>query len=283
MYKKLTFARLLLGTSHQHQSTSFRISDNITDSTILHRHLDYLSLAISLRHSISAPACKVNMVSFNSIVVSGIAITSALPLVTGAVLPAAGDNESTMVRRFENKQETWEMYHEQNAQLAKDGHCRSKIDPTDRDILWPCRQFCPEGSTVTCFGRWPGTASTAFVNPEGARWTYGQCLCENPVADAIIDFTMQGLEGVGPVVCAVWLEALKMGLEVGTSLIPGAGPAVKAAKIIVKTAKFADKMGGKEWWTGFIEDTCMIDNWDFDISKAFDIFHDGDESQMERI
>lgn len=223
------------------------------------------------------------MVSFNSVIVSAIAITSGLPLVTGAVLPDTKDQESTMVRR-ENRQETWDQYHKTNDWMAKQGMCRSKIDPTDRDILWPCRQFCPEGSSVTCFGRWAGTSSTAFTNPNGERWTYGECLCENPLADAIIDFTMEGLEGVGPITCAVWFEALKLGAEIGTSLIPGAGPAIKAAKFAIKSAKFADTMGGKSWWTEFIENTCMIDNWDFDISKAFDVFHDGDESQLvERI
>lgn len=222
------------------------------------------------------------MVSFNSLIVSGIALTSALPLATGAVLPDTKDKENTLARH-EKRQETWDQYHKTNEWMAKEGLCRSKIDPTDRDILWPCRQFCPEGSTVTCFGQWSGASSTAFTNPNGERWTYGQCLCANPIADAIIDFTAEGLQGVGPVSCAVWLEALKIGAEIGTSLIPGVGPATKAAKIIIKTAKFADTMGGKDWWTGFIEDTCKIDNWDFDISKSFDVFHAGDESQLARV
>ena len=96
-------------------------------------------------------------------------------------------------------------------------------------------------------------------------------------------FTAEGLSELPGITCAVWLEAAKQSVELSTYVIPGVGPAAKAAKTLVKTAKAADKLGGKDWWTNFIKDTCQIDNWDFDIGMAFDIFHAGDESQLQRI
>jgi hypothetical protein len=127
---------------------------------------------------------------------------------------------------------------------------------------------------VTCTG---DNAVTA-TNPNGERYNYGKCSCSNPILETIVDFTAQGLQGLPAITCAVWLEALKQSVELSTWAIPGVGPAAKAVKTIVKTAKMADKLGGKDWWTNFIKDTCHIEQWDFDVSQAFDLFHEGNEN-----
>lgn len=209
------------------------------------------------------------MLSVN-IFASAVALASTIPLVfAGAVLPQAQDSASSITRR----ETTWEEYHQVNSLFAEQGLCRYYIDATDRDGLWPCRQFC-SGNSVTC------TADPAVVlaNPNGERYNYGKCSCSNPILETVVEFTAEGLEQLPPITCAVWLEALKQSVKIGTWFIPGAGPAAKAAKTIVKTAKKADKLGGKDWWTNFIKDTCHIEEWDFDVSKAFDLFHEGDEN-----
>lgn len=209
------------------------------------------------------------MLSTN-LLTSTLALTSALPLVfAGALLPQPQDASSTITRR----ETTWEEYHQTNAIFAEQGLCRYYIDATDRDGLWPCRQFCASNS-VTC----TGDNAVTLTNPNGERYNYGKCSCSNLILETIVDFTAEGLQGLPAITCAVWLEALKQSVELSTWVIPGVGPAAKAAKMIVKTAKMADKLGGKDWWTNFIKDTCHIEQWDFDVSKAFDLFHEGDEN-----
>jgi hypothetical protein len=209
---------------------------------------------------------------------SAVALASTLPLVfAGAVLPQFHDKESSLTRR----ETTWEAYDQTNVIYAQQGLCRYYIDPTSRDGLWPCRQYCKSDS-VTCSGNANSDPSTIFKNPNGERYTPGECWCENPVLETIVEFTAEGLQELPGITCAVWLEALKQSVYLSTWVIPGAGPAAKAAKTIIKTVKRADKLGGKEGWTNFIKDTCHIDQWDFDISAAFNIFEQGDEAQAKR-
>lgn len=109
-------------------------------------------------------------------------------------------------------------------------------------------------------------------NPDAEHYVYGECWCSNPALEIVVEFTAEGL-----ITCAVWLQALKESVKLSTWAIPGAGPAAKAAKTIVKSVKLADKLGGKEGWTNFIKNTCQIAEWDFDISKAFDLFQQDEE------
>lgn len=218
------------------------------------------------------------MVSFNTIFASAVAVASSLSLVAGAVLPQAQDKDFSIARR--GVTETWDEYHATNANFARLGLCRAKIDATDRDYLWPCKEYCKSNS-VSCFSRPTNDPSIIHANPNGERWTYGECWCSNPLADIIVKFTAEGLSELPGVTCAVWLEALKLSVEGATWVIPGVGPAAKAAKTIIKSVKLAGKLGGKDGWTNFIKDTCQIEEWDFDISMAFDGFLNADESQLE--
>lgn len=213
------------------------------------------------------------MVAFNNLLASTAAFASTLPLVFGTVLPQPQDSDSSIYRR----QATWDEYHQLNQLFAEQGLCRYYLDPTSRDGLWPCRQYCKDSTSVTCNGNANNDPSTIGTNPDGERYTPGECWCSNPVLETIVEFTAEGLQELPDITCAVWLEALKESVKLSTWVIPGAGPAAKAAKTIVKSIKLADKLGGKDGWTNFIKDTCQIDNWDFDISQAFDIFQQAPE------
>lgn len=214
------------------------------------------------------------MVAFNTFLASVAASASALPVVFGAVLPQAQDSHSSISRR----EATWEEYDQQDQVFANIGICRYYLDPTSIDNLETCRQYCNNSPSVTCNGNANDDPSTISTNPDGERYTLGECWCDSPaLADIIIKFTAEGLQELPGVTCAVWLEALKQSVELSTWVIPGAGAAAKAAKTIVKSVKLADKLGGKDGWTNFIQDTCHIDNWDFDISQSFDIFQQAPE------
>jgi hypothetical protein len=60
----------------------------------------------------------------------------------------------------------------------------------------------------------------------------------------------------------------------------GVKPAAKAAKTIRKTIERAEKVHGKDGWTNFINDTCHVDEWHFDISQAFDLFDQGEDTKI---
>lgn len=210
------------------------------------------------------------MFSFSNIL-SIAAFASTLPLALGgAVLPQEQDKDTSIFRR----ESTWDEYHTTNGIFAEQGLCRYYIDPTGRDGLWPCRQYCKSDS-VSCSG--DATSGIVLANPDGERYVYGECWCNNAALETIVEFTAEGLQELPGITCAVWLQALKESVKLSTWVIPGAGPAAKAVKTIVKSVKLAEKLGGKDGWTNFIKDTCQIDEWDFDISKAFDLMKEGEE------
>ena len=174
----------------------------------------------------------------SNMLTSTLALASAFPLVfAGALLPQAQDAPTTITRR----ETTWEAYHQTNAIFAEQGLCRYYIDATDRDGLWPCRQFCASDS-VTCTG---DNAVTA-TNPNGERYYYGKCSCSNPILETIVDFTAEGLQGLPGITCAVWLEALKQSVEIGTWFIPGAGPAAGRTRGVPLAAPGGQPGAGRE-------------------------------------
>jgi hypothetical protein len=214
------------------------------------------------------------MVSFNTILASAAALSSTLPLVLGAAtLPRPQDSDSSISRR----QSSWDEYHQLNELFAEQGLCRYYLDPTSRDGLWPCRQYCGGLSDttnyLTCNGNSNNDPSTISTNPDGERWTPGECWCSNPALEKIVEFTAEGLQELPGITCAVWLQAAKEAVKLGSYAIPGVGPAAEAAKWIIRSVKLADLIGGKDGWNNFIEETCGIEEWDFDLmSSAFDIF-----------
>lgn len=199
------------------------------------------------------------MVAFNTLFSSFAALASILPIVAGAAVSHSRNTDSSLpvLRR----EATWDEYHETNRIFAQQGLCRHYIDPTGRDGLWPCRQYCKSDS-VTCNANanWRTDQSSVHTNPDGERYTYGECWCSNPVLEYVVKFTAEGLQELPGITCAVWLEALKQSVLLSTWVIPGAGPAALAAKTIIKSVKLSETLGGKDGWTSFIKDTCHIDN-----------------------
>lgn len=224
------------------------------------------------------------MVSFNTILASAAALSSTLPLVLGAAtLPRPQDSDSSISRR----QSSWDEYHQLNSLFAEQGLCRYYLDPTSRDGLWPCRQYCGEDAkSLTCNGNTNANIdpSTVSKNPDGERWTPGECWCSNVAVEKLVEFTAEGLQELPAIACAVWLQAAKEAVKLGSWAIPGVGPAATAAKVIIKSVKLADLIGGKDAWNNFIEETCGVEEWDFDLmGAAFDIFKQAPDDAAARM
>jgi predicted lipoprotein with Yx(FWY)xxD motif len=203
------------------------------------------------------------MVFLSNIFVTATALASTLPLALGAALPQA--KSSSPVSR---RQDTWSEYDGTTQVFTEQGLCRYYFDPTSQDGLATCRDYCPADSpSLTCNGNANNDPSTTFTNPDGERWTPGECWCSNPALEALVDFSVVGLAEVGKVTCGVWLEAGKLMVDYGSYLIPGgAGAAANAAKQIVKSVSLAGKIGGKDRWRNFVKDTCQLDEWDFSLT-----------------
>lgn len=196
------------------------------------------------------------------------ALAAALPLVLGSALPPALSMDSSILRRQELN--TWEAYDQDSTGMAEAGLCRFYLDVTDVDGLEPCLNYC-DNDSITCNAA-IGQGAPIKKNPDGARYALGECWCSNPELETLVNFTAEGLKDLSGITCAVWLQALKESVNLSTWLIPdGAGAAAKVAKKVLKSIKKAEKLGGKDGWTNFIADTCGIEDWDFDISKAFDL------------
>lgn len=98
-------------------------------------------------------------------------------------------------------------------------------------------------------------------------------MCENPAAVALALASIEGLKEVDNITCAVWLQALKEIVMVGSWVIPGgagAGRVAKATSTIIKSIQRFKRLGGKEAWVDFVESKCQVKNWDV-VDKAFDL------------
>jgi predicted lipoprotein with Yx(FWY)xxD motif len=208
------------------------------------------------------------MVFLTNILISTAALAITLPLALGAALPP----QPSISRR----QDTWSEYDGTTQVFTEQGLCRYYFDPTSQDGLATCRDYCPAGSpSLTCNGNANMDPSTIWTNPDGERWTPGECWCSNPALEALVDFAVVGLQEVGKVTCGVWLEAGKLVVENGTYLVPGTGAAANAVKNIIKSVKLAGKIGGKSRWSNFVKDTCQLEEWDFDLmGEVFELVKD---------
>lgn len=200
-------------------------------------------------------------------------LITAAPLALGSVLPLTERKGSSIFRR---EGDTWETYDQDSTSMAEQGICRFYLDNTEVDGLETCRDYC-DSDSISCGGA-GGQGVPVKTNPDGARYQLGECWCSVPELETLVEFTAEGLKDLDSITCAVWLQALKESVNLSTWVIPdGAGAAAKAAKTVVKSIKRAEKLGGKEGWQSFIEDTCGIEEWDFDISMAFDLGQEADE------
>jgi len=216
------------------------------------------------------------MVALNNVFIS----VAALPLALGAAVPAQTQVKEASIF---SRQDSWDEYDQTTASFAEQGLCRRYLDPTSRDGLETCRIYCPDDSpSITCNGNANDDPSTRWPNPDGERWTPGECWCENAFIEALVDFTVLGLAEVGKVTCAVWMEAGKFVVDHGTWLIPGVGPTANAAKNIIRSVGAAGKIGGKENWQNFVGTTCGLDDYDFDLmSEVFEIVKDAPPEAAE--
>lgn len=215
------------------------------------------------------------MVAFTNSISRVAVMITAVPIVFGSVLPTIQDGKSPNFRR--QALDSWEAYDQNTVTLAQVGICRFYHEDTNVDGLEPCYVYCETDSTsISCKGD-SGKGAEKW-NPDGEAYNMGECLCSSPELETIVEFTMEGLKDLGGVTCAAWLQALKESVYLSTWVIPsGAGAAAKVAKTVVKSIKRAEKLGGKDAWTNFIEETCDIEEWDFDISMAFDLGREADE------
>ena len=213
------------------------------------------------------------MVFLTNIFLSAAALAGTLPLALGAALPPQSQAKDSSISR---RQDTWSEYDGTTQVFAKQGLCRYYFDPTSQDGLATCKEYCPANPpSITCNGNANSDPSTIFTNPDGERWTPGECWCENPALEALVDFAVVGLAEVGKVTCAVWLEAGKLVVENGTYLVPGVGAAANAVKNIIRSVNLASKIGGKEPWTNFVRDTCQLPEWDFNLmGEVFELVKD---------
>ena len=86
-------------------------------------------------------------------------------------------------------------------------------------------------------------------DPKGDPYILGECVCDNPLIDALGDAFVQALRPLGEVACSVGLEGLKVGVQDALTVVAGAEKL--AADVVSKLYKIVNatlkvwKAGGK--------------------------------------
>ncbi|KAI1460953.1 hypothetical protein F4805DRAFT_416119 [Annulohypoxylon moriforme] len=168
------------------------------------------------------------------------------------------------------------------ANFGRIGICMSYFTtgPLDKELA-PCKTWCPtqnanqDPNAVGCQG--PGVPqsqidpSTIQKDDDGNVWTPGTCVCNLPVAGAILDVVIQGLSQLDNVICAVMLTAVVTLVEEGIDKVPG-GSSIEAVKKAVEGAKTFVENGldAVSFFGDWIGKSCNVSDFNFSLDDIFD-------------
>ncbi|KAI0882590.1 uncharacterized protein GGS22DRAFT_46646 [Annulohypoxylon maeteangense] len=162
------------------------------------------------------------------------------------------------------------------------GICMSYLGagPLDKELA-PCKTWCPtqnanqDPNAVGCQG--PNIPqdqldpSTIEKDDDGNLWTSGTCVCDLPLAGAIIDVVIQGLSKLDNVICAVMLSAVVTLVEEGIDKVPG-GSSVQAVQKAVEGAKtfIENGLDAVSFFGDWIGKSCGVSDFNFNLDDIFD-------------
>ncbi|KAI4269266.1 MAG: hypothetical protein LQ337_007391 [Flavoplaca oasis] len=177
--------------------------------------------------------------------------------------------------------ETQQEFEDTTARYKQSGRCRLYLDSTEktRDGLGTCAHKCgdlvgraiekdisksPECTT-------PGDNVPAILDPQGDRYTPGECVCDVPMVNQMVDETLLPLPVVTDIGCPIVYRAFDAILDVGPAAIPdeeapmdiGMNASIQAAKTISDSGKEADSF--LDWF----DQPCEVGNYTDVISKIF--------------
>ncbi|KAL8887237.1 MAG: hypothetical protein Q9192_006356 [Flavoplaca navasiana] len=177
--------------------------------------------------------------------------------------------------------ETQQEFEDTTTRYKQSGLCRLYLDSTDktRDGLGTCAHKCgdlvgraiekdisksPECTTS-------GDNVPAILDPQGDRYTPGECVCDVPMVNQMVDEILLPLPVVTDIGCPIVYRAFDAILDVGPAAIPdeeapmdiGMNASIQAAKTISDSGKEADSF--LDWF----DQPCEVGNYTDVISKIF--------------
>ncbi|KAL8978750.1 MAG: hypothetical protein Q9205_005745 [Flavoplaca limonia] len=181
-------------------------------------------------------------------------------------------------------------FEETTARFREQGACRLYGDSlkTGHHGLETCQPKCgnlvkkPTDGVVAefleCVAKESDTSE--IMDPDGHRYTPGECVCKAPVRDQVIDNTPITLPVVEDIGCSIVYEAFDAVLEDGPTAIPdiqesmnvGLKAAIQAAKTVAAYGKEADTL--LEW----LDISCTKSNYTDVVQKVYGPLNDVPDS-----
>ncbi|KAL9013592.1 MAG: hypothetical protein Q9180_009002, partial [Flavoplaca navasiana] len=177
--------------------------------------------------------------------------------------------------------ETQQEFEDTTGRYKQSGQCRLYLDSTDktRDGLVTCAHRCGDlvgRATEKDVAKSPKCTTSGdnvpeILDPEGDRYTPGECVCDVPIVDQMVDETLLPLPVVADIGCPTVYQAFDAILDVGAAAIPdeeapmdiGMNASIQAAKTISDSGKEADSF--LDWF----DQPCEVGNYTDVISKIF--------------
>ncbi|KAI4143773.1 MAG: hypothetical protein L6R39_004455 [Caloplaca ligustica] len=113
-----------------------------------------------------------------------------------------------------------------------------------------------------------GVGIPTITDPDGNQWNAGQCVCDIPILEEVIEDVLLTLPAIAEIGCEILFSAFDTILEIGVAAIPGVGPEMSAGmKAGIQAAKTITQNGQKassflQWFTnpcGKSKYTDMVD------------------------
>ncbi|KAL8979476.1 MAG: hypothetical protein Q9205_005198 [Flavoplaca limonia] len=189
-----------------------------------------------------------------------------------AILPF--QHLGTLGQARESQQE----FEDTTGRYKQSGQCRLYLDSTDktRGGLGTCAQKCGDLVGEEDISKSPECTTSGdnvpeILDPEGDRYTPGECVCDVPIVDQMVDETLLPLPVVADIGCPIVYQAFDAILDVGAAAIPdeeapmdiGMNASIQAAKTISDSGKEADS------FLGWFDQPCEVGNYTDVILKIF--------------
>ncbi|KAI4271043.1 MAG: hypothetical protein LQ337_006294 [Flavoplaca oasis] len=191
--------------------------------------------------------------------------------------------------------ETRQTFDETTIQLEQQGSCRRYHDFNEQkedslgtcwakcgDLIWKAHNIGETG-TVNCIRKVPDTHES--IDPDGYRYSPGDCTCEAPITDQSLGDISMPLPVIKDIGCSILYSTFDSVLEHGQSDIPetkesmnvGQKAATQAAKTVAENRK--DAQAFMDWFAP----PCEKSNYTNTAEKLFDALTDVPDSAISSL
>ncbi len=126
-------------------------------------------------------------------------------------------------------------------------------------------------SSVTCVSG--GIGLTTITGPAGNKFTMGECECNVPLINQIVEDVLLALPAIAKIGCELLYGGLDLIIQIGALAIPGEGEAMDAGLFAVtQGAKILSKNGyGSSMLLKWLANPCSSSNYTQKLDKIWSV------------